>query len=90
MNARTKCKRLKTRVRTLEARLALQQELSGADDENLRVLTQALESAVHDGMKLEEENELLRDQLEALAFDFMELREVAAEKIETVKNILKK
>ena len=48
MNARTKCKRLKTRVRTLEARLALQQELSGADDENLRVLTQALENAVHD------------------------------------------
>ena len=90
MNARTKCKRLKARVRTLEARLALQQELSGADDENLRVLTQALESAVHDGMKLEEENAMLRDQLEALAFDFMELREVAAEKIEIVKNILKK
>ena len=90
MNARTKCKRLKARVRTLEARLALQQELSGADDENLRVLTQALESVVHDGMKLEEENAMLRDQLEALAFDFMELREAAAEKIETVKNILKK
>ena len=90
MNARTKCKRLKARVRTLEARLALQQELSGADDENLRVLTQALESVVHDGMKLEEKNELLRDQLEALAFDYMELRDAAAEKIETVKNILKK
>ena len=90
MNARTKCKRLKARVRTLEARLALQQELSGADDENLRVLTQTLESAVHDGMKLEKENAMLRDQLEALAFDFMELREAAAEKIETVKNILKK
>ena len=90
MNARTKCKRLKARVRTLEARLALQKELSGADDENLRVLTQALESVVHDGMKLEEENAMLRDQLEALAFDFMELREAAAEKIETVKNILKK
>ena len=90
MNARTKCKQLKARVRTLEARLALQQELSGADDENLRVLTQALESVVHDGMKLEEENAMLRDQLEALAFDFMELREAAAEKIETVKNILKK
>ena len=90
MNARTKCKRLKARVRTLEARLALQQELSGADDENLRVLTQALESVVHDGMKLEEENAMLRDQLEALAFDFMELRDAAAEKIETVKNIQKK
>ena len=90
MNARMKCKQLKARVRTLEARLALKQELSGADDENLRVLTQALESVVHDGMKLEEENAMLRDQLEALAFDFMELREAAAEKIETVKNILKK
>ena len=90
MNARMKCKRLKARVRTLEARLALQQELSGADDENLRVLTQALESVVHDGMKLEEENAMLPDQLEALAFDFMELRDAAAEKIETVKNILKK
>lgn len=90
MNARTKCKRLKARVRTLEARLALQQELSGADDENLRVLTQALESAVHDGMKLEEENAMLRDQLEELAYDYMELRDAAAEKIETVKNILKK
>ena len=90
MNARMKCKQLKARVRTLEARLALQKELSGADDENLRVLTQALESVVHDGMKLEEENAMLRDQLEALAFDFMELREAAAEKIETVKNILKK
>ena len=90
MNARTKCKRLKVRVRTLEARLALQQELSGADDENLRVLTQALESVVHDGMKLEEENAMLRDQLEELAYDYMELRDAAAEKIETVKNILKK
>ena len=90
MNARTKCKRLKTRVRTLEARLALQQELSGADDENLRVLTQALESVVHDGMKLEEENAMLRDQLEELAYDYMELRDAAAEKIETVKNILTK
>lgn len=90
MNARTKCKRLKARVRTLEARLALQQELSGADDENLRVLTQALESVVHDGMKLEEENAMLRDQLEELAYDYMELRDAAAEKIETVKNILKK
>ena len=90
MNARTKCKRLKVRVRTLEARLALQKELSGADDENLRVLTQALESAVHDGMKLEEENAMLRDQLEELAYDYMELRDAAAEKIETVKNILKK
>lgn len=90
MNARTKCKRLKARVRTLEARLALQQELSGADDENLRVLTQALENAVHDGMKLEEENAMLRDQLEELAYDYMELRDAAAEKIETVKNILKK
>ena len=90
MNARTKCKRLKTRVRTLEARLALQQELSGADDENLRVLTQALESVVHDGMKLEEENAMLRDQLEELAYDYMELRDAAAEKSETVKNILKK
>lgn len=90
MNARTKCKRLKARVRTLEARLALQQELSGADDENLRVLTQTLESAVHDGMKLEEENAMLRDQLEELAYDYMELRDAAAEKIETVKNILKK
>ena len=90
MNARTKCKRLKTRVRTLEARLALQQELSGADDENLRVLTQALESAVHDGMKLELENEMLRDQIEELSFDYMELRDMAAQKIETVKNILKK
>ena len=90
MNARTKCKRLKARVRTLEARLALQQELSGADDENLRVLTQALETVVHDGMKLEEENAMLRDQLEELAYDDMELRDAAAEKIETVKNILKK
>ena len=90
MNARTKCKRLKARVRTLEARLALQKELSGADDENLRVLTQALESVVHDGMKLEEENAMLRDQLEELAYDYMELRDAAAEKIETVKNILKK
>ena len=90
MNARTKCKRLKARVRTLEARLALQQELSGADDENLRVLTQTLENAVHDGMKLEEENAMLRDQLEELAYDYMELRDAAAEKIETVKNILKK
>ena len=90
MNARTKCKRLKARVRTLEARLALQQELSGADDENLRVLTQALESVVHDGMKLEEKNAMLRDQLEELAYDYMELRDAAAEKIETVKNILKK
>ena len=90
MNARTKCKRLKARVRTLEARLALQQELSGADDENLRVLTQALESVVHDCMKLEEENAMLRDQLEELAYDYMELRDAAAEKIETVKNILKK
>ena len=90
MNARTKCKRLKARVRTLEARLALQQELSGADDENLRVLTQALESVVHDGMKLEEENAMLRDQLEELAYDYMELRDAAAEKSETVKNILKK
>ena len=90
MNARMKCKQLKARVRTLEARLALQQELSGADDENLRVLTQALEHAVHDGMTLEEENAMLRAQLAALAFDFMELREAAAEKIETVKNILKK
>ena len=90
MNARTKCKRLKVRVRTLEARLALQQELCGADDENLRVLTQALENVVHDGMKLEEKNELLRDQLEELAYDYMELRDAAAEKIETVKNILKK
>ena len=90
MNARTKCKRLKARVRTLEARLALKQELSGADDENLRVLTQALESVVHDGMKLEEENAMLRDQLEELAYDYMELRDAAAEKIETVKNILKK
>ena len=90
MNARTKCKRLKARVRTLEARLALQQELSGADDENLRVLTQALENVVHDGMKLEEENAMLRDQLEELAYDYMELHDAAAEKIETVKNILKK
>ena len=90
MNARTKCKWLTARVRTLEARLALQQELSGADDENLRVLTQALESVVHDGMKLEEENAMLRDQLEELAYDYMELRDAAAEKIETVKNILKK
>ena len=90
MNARTKCKRLKTRVRTLEARLVLQQELSGADDENLRVLTQALESVVHDGMKLEEENAMLRDQLEELAYDYMELRDAAAEKMEIVKNILKK
>ena len=90
MNARMKCKQLKARVRTLEARLALQKELSGADDENLRVLTQALESVVHDGMKLEEENAMLRDQLEALAFDFMELREAAAQKMEIVKNILKK
>ena len=90
MNARTKCKRLKVRVRTLEARLALQKELSGADDENLRVLTQALESVVHDGMKLEAENAMLRDQLEELAYDYMELRDAAAEKIETVKNILKK
>ena len=90
MTARTKCKRLKARVRTLEARLALQQELSGADDENLRVLTQTLELAVHDGMKLEEENAMLRDQLEELAYDYMELRDAAAEKIETVKNILKK
>ena len=90
MNARTKCKRLKTRVRTLEARLALQQELSGADDENLRVLTQALESAVHDGMKLELENEMLRDQIEELSFDYMELRDMAAQKMEIVKNILKK
>lgn len=90
MNARMKCKRFKARVRTLEARLALQQELSGADDENLRVLTQALESVVHDGMKLEEENAMLRDQLEELAYDYMELRDAAAEKIETVKNILKK
>lgn len=90
MNARMKCKQLKARVRTLEARLALQQELSGADDENLRVLTQALESVVHDGMKLEEENAMLRDQLEELAYDYMELRDAAAEKIETVKNILKK
>ena len=90
MNARAKCKRLKVRVRTLEARLALQKELSGADDENLRVLTQALESVVHDGMKLEEENAMLRDQLEALAFDFMELRDAAAQKMEIVKNILKK
>lgn len=90
MNARTKCKRLKERVRTLEARLALRQELSGADDENLRVLTQALESVVHDGMKLEEENELLRDQLEALAFDYMELRDAAAQRLDLVKNILKK
>ena len=90
MNARAKCKRLKVRVRTLEARLALQKELSGADDENLRVLTQALESVVHDGMKLEEENAMLRDQLEELAYDYMELRDAAAEKIETVKNILKK
>ena len=90
MNARTKCKRLKVRVRTLEARLALQQELSGADDENLRVLTQALEKAVHDGMKIEGENAMLRDQLEALAVEFMELREAAAQKMEIVKNILKK
>ena len=90
MNARTKCKRLKARVRTLEARLALQQELSGADDENLRVLTQALESAVHDGMKLELENEMLRDQIEELSFDYMELRDMAAQKMEIVKNILKK
>ena len=90
MNARTKCKWLKALVRTLEARLALQQELSGADHENLRVLTQALENAVHDGMKLEEENAMLRDQLEELAYDYMELRDAAAEKIETVKNILKK
>lgn len=90
MNARTKCKRLKARVRTLEARLALQQELSGADDENLRVLTQALESVVHDGMKLEEENAMLRDQLEALAFDFMELSEVSAQRVDSVKKILKK
>ena len=90
MNARMKYKRLKARVRTLEARLALQQELSGADDENLRVLTQALESVVHDGMKLEEETAMLRDQLEELAYDYMELRDAAAEKIETVKNILKK
>lgn len=90
MNARMKCKQLKARVRTLEARLALQKELSGADDENLRVLTQALESVVHDGMKLEEENAMLRDQLEELAYDYMELRDAAAEKIETVKNILKK
>lgn len=90
MNARTKCKRLKARVRTLEARLALQKELSGADDENLRVLTQAMENVVHDGMKLEEENAMLRDQLEELAYDYMELRDAAAEKIETVKNILKK
>ena len=90
MNARTKCKRLKARVRTLEARLALQQELSGADDENLRVLTQALENAVHDGMKLEEENAMLRDQLEALAFDFMELSEVSAQRVDSVKKILKK
>ena len=90
MNARTKCKRLKTRVRTLEARLALQQELSGADDENLRVLTQALESAVHDGMKLELENEMLRDQIEELSFDYMELRDMAAQKMEIVINILKK
>lgn len=90
MNARMKCKRLKVRVRTLEARLALQQELSGADDENLRVLTQALESAVHDGMKLELENEMLRDQIEELSFDYMELRDMAAQKMEIVKNILKK
>ena len=90
MNARTKCKQLKARVRTLEARLALQQELSGADDENLRVLTQALESAVHDGMKLELENEMLRDQIEELSFDYMELRDMAAQKMEIVKNILKK
>ena len=90
MNARTKCKRLKARVRTLEARLALQKELSGADDENLRVLTQTLENVVHDGMKLEEENAMLRDQLEELAYDYRELRDAAAEKIETVKNILKK
>lgn len=90
MNARMKCKQLKARVRTLEARLALQQELSGADDENLRVLTQALESAVHDGMKLEEENELLRDQIEELSFDYMELRDMATQKMEIVKNILKK
>ena len=90
MNARMKCKQLKTRVRTLEARLALQQKLSGADDENLRVLTQALESAVHDGMKLEEENELLRDQIEELSFDYMELRDMATQKMEIVKNILKK
>lgn len=90
MNARTKCKWLKARVRTLEARLALQQELSGADDENLRVLTQALESAVHDGMKLELENEMLRDQIEELSFDYMELRDMAAQKMEIVKNILKK
>ena len=90
MNARTKCKWLKARVRTLEARLALQQELSGADDENLRVLTQALESVVHDGMKLEEENELLRDQIEELSFDYMELRDMATQKMEIVKNILKK
>ena len=90
MNARTKCKWLKTRVRALEARLALQQELSGADDENLRVLTQALESVVHDGMKLEEENAMLRDQLEELAYDYMELRDMATQKMEIVKNILKK
>ena len=45
---------------------------------------------VHDGMKLEEENAMLRDQLEELAYDYMELRDAAAEKIETVKNILKK
>ena len=90
MNARAKCKRLKVRVRTLEARLALQQELSGADDENLRVLTQALESVVHDGMKLEEENAMLRDQLEELAYDYMELRDAARQKIEIVKNILEK
>ena len=90
MNARTKCKRLKARVRTLEARLALQQELSGADDENLRVLTQALESAVHDGMKLELENEMLRDQIEELSLDYMELRDMVAQKMETVNNILKK
>ena len=77
-------------MRTLEARLALQQELSGADDENLRVLTQALESAVHDGMKLELENEMLRDQIEELSFDYMELRDMAAQKMEIVKNILKK
>lgn len=90
MNARMKCKRLKARVRTLEARIALLQEMSGADDENLRVLTQALESAVHDGMKLELENEMLRDQIEELSFDYMELRDMAAQKMEIVKNILKK
>ena len=51
---------------------------------------QALESAVHDGMKLELENEMLRDQIEELSFDYMELHDMVAQKMETVNNILKK